>query len=120
MLVAAYQHQTAASHSYHDMRMTMALQAGVASRLEFKVPEMKRYPLAALANQHLARSTGKFAHTTGRNLIWLNLGVFPTKIPLKPPDRRRLAVCLCRSQDGLAAWRPLFVSAAIRQTSPPL
>ena len=74
----------------------MAFKAGIAPWFQLEVPEMKRDPLAALANQHLARGTGKFADSAGRNLVWFNLGVFPTEICSAENALSAGGVALCR------------------------
>lgn len=96
ILLVANPHQAAPSDADYHVSVAMAFEAAIAPWFQFEVPEMKGDPLAALANQHLARGTGKFPHPAGRNLVWFNLGVFPTEITPKTLERRRRCVgCRC-------------------------
>ncbi len=81
-------HQTAAPDANYHVNVAVAFKAGIAFRFQLEVPEMKRGPLTALANQHLARRTGEFAGAAGRNLVRLNLGVLPTEISSQTPQYR--------------------------------
>ena len=73
-------HQALAPDADYHMNVAMAFKAGIAARIQLEVPEMKRGALTALANQHLARSTGEFAGTAGPKLVWFNLGMLPSEI----------------------------------------
>ncbi len=96
MLLVANPHQAAPSDADYHVSVAMAFQAGIATWFQFEVPEMKRDPLAALANQHLARGAGEFPDSASRNLVRFNLGVFPTEIAPKTLERRRRCTgCRC-------------------------
>ena len=81
-------HQAAAPDADYHMNVAVAFKAGIAARIQLEVPEMKRGPLTALANQHLARRTGEFAGAAGPNLVRFNLGVLPSEIFSPAPQYR--------------------------------
>ena len=85
-------HPPAAAQPDDDMRMMMALQAGEAPGLEFKVAHMELHLLAQVSNQDLARRSPKLATAMSGELVGLEIDTVPAEAGFKPPDGwRRLS-----------------------------
>ena len=82
------EHLASPAHADYDVRMAMALETGGAARLQFEVSQVEPDPLAAHADQHLARRAAELAVATGRELVGFELDVVPSESAPEAANRR--------------------------------
>jgi len=67
----------------------MVLETGEAAWLQFEVSQVELHPLAAHADQHLARRPAELAAAMYRQLVGFELDVVPSESAPEAANRRR-------------------------------